>query len=147
MRLTVYGVPAPQGSKTRMPNGAMLDGKSPAARAKHKAWRTAVTEAAIERMDGAPPLDGPLMLAVQFRLPMPPSRRKSVQARGIAWHATKPDIDKLLRSTIDGLADGGALRDDSRIAYVSANAYEVVGWTGCELRLDVLDETDLPSSP
>ena len=32
----------------------------------------------------------------------------------------KPDLDKLERATLDGLADGGALRDDSRIVAITA---------------------------
>ena len=47
--LRVIGVPAPQGSKTRMPNGAMVEGGSAAGRAKHRAlWDRSVD--AVDRV-------------------------------------------------------------------------------------------------
>lgn len=58
----VLGTPTPQGSKTRMPNGAMVEGRSAGQRAMHRSWRTAVAEAARDVADGAAPLTGPLVL-------------------------------------------------------------------------------------
>jgi Holliday junction resolvase RusA-like endonuclease len=134
----VLGVPAPQGSKTRMPNGAMLDGKSPAARAKHRAWRSAVAEVARD-LAGETPHDGPLQLQVTFRLPMPQSRPARARRAGLWPHATKPDLDKLLRSTLDGLEDGGLIRDDSRICAMEVDAWEVIDWTGALITLRQVD--------
>ena len=41
---------------------------------------------------------------------MPASRPKRVQALGRWPHTVKPDKDKALRSTLDGLTDGGRTR-------------------------------------
>ena len=120
----VVGLPAPQGSKTLMPNGALLDGKSPAARARHKAWRNAVAAAA---MATGHHYDCPLSVRVHFQMPMPKSRPAADRNRGWCWHAVKPDLDKLLRSTLDGITDGGLIKDDSRVASISATATEFDG--------------------
>jgi len=125
--LRVIGVPAPQGSKTRMPNGAMVEGGSAAGRAKHRAWRTAVAEAAVGKVDE--PLDGPLQLVAEFFLPRPASRKRD------RWADRKPDLDKLLRCTLDGLTDAGLIRDDARVAYISASKELADTWTGATLRV------------
>ena len=49
VRFNVIGVPAPQGSKTRMPNGAMVEGSSATGRAKHRTWRQAVAHEAHQQ--------------------------------------------------------------------------------------------------
>jgi Holliday junction resolvase RusA-like endonuclease len=131
----VVGLPAPQGSKTRMPNGALLEGASATGRKAHKAWRQSVAEVARELAEDRP-FDGALTLDVVFRFPMPQSRPKTVRALGSsAPKTTKPDIDKLLRSTLDALTDGGLLADDARICEVRARKIEVVGWTGATITL------------
>lgn len=131
----ILGVPAPQGSKTRMPNGATIEGSSTAGRAKIRAWRQAVSAVARDIAGDEPPIDEPLGIEIEFRLPMPKSRPKAARAVGRWPHQVKPDIDKLLRATLDGLTDGGLIRDDSRIVAVGMEAWEVVGWTGALVRL------------
>ena len=113
--LRVFGVPAPQGSRTRMPNGAMVEGSS------------AVAEAAVGQV--AEPLDGPLQLTVEFWMPRPASRKRD------RWADRKPDLDKLLRCTLDGLTDGGLIRDDARVVCVSASKQLADTWTGATMRV------------
>ena len=125
--LRVIGQPAPQGSKTRMPNGAMVEGSSAVGRAKHRAWRSAVAEAAVGQV--AEPLDGPLQLTVEFWMPRPASRKRD------RWADRKPDLDKLLRCTLDGLTDGGLIRDDARVVCVSASKQLADTWTGATMRV------------
>ncbi len=111
LEVWVPGVPAPQGSKTRMPNGAMLEAGSAVGREKLRTWRNAVTATAVEHWAGAPAIERqPLMLELQCRMPRPKSRRHDV------WHATKPDLSKLMRATEDALVDAGVLPDDCIIA-------------------------------
>lgn len=132
--LRVLGVPAPQGSKTRMPNGALVEAASATGRAKVRAWRTAVAEAAAHAMIGRDgPLDGPLQLVAEFRMPRPSSRSKAAH-----WADRKPDLSKILRATEDGLTDGGLIVDDARIVYISASkqlANPSDPWTGAILRI------------
>lgn len=117
----VLGVPAPQGSKTAVVRGGkprLLEGGSTKGREAHQAWRTAVgweARAAAQR-DGALPEDAPLTVVLAFFMPKPQSRPKKA-----VWADRKPDLDKLIRATVDGLADGGLLAHDSRIVSVTAS--------------------------
>ena len=93
-----------------------------------------MAEAAAEAATLFPaPLDCPLWLIVTFRFPMPSSRSKALRLLGKAPKGTTPDLDKLLRSLGDGLAAGGLIANDSRIARVWADKIEVVGWTGASV--------------
>lgn len=128
----VLGLPAPQGSKTRMPNGAVVEGKSAEQRRRHGSWRDSIAAAAreaAEQIERAP-LDGPLVLTVEFRFPMPSSRRKAVRDAGRCLKVSAPDLDKLVRTLGDGLQAGGLIRDDARLAQIHAGKFEVNGWTG-----------------
>ncbi len=137
----VLGDPAPQGSKTRMPNGAMLEGATTAQRQKHQSWRTAVADAArntAERDDVDAPLTGPLTLSVTFYFAMPKSRPKKVRDTGSAYKTSAPDLDKLIRSVGDALKIGGLIADDALIAAVHAYKFEVIGWTGAVIQINQL---------
>lgn len=134
----VLGIPAPQGSKTLMPNRRMVESSK-----KVGPWRDAVATAAMVAHSGRPPLDGPLRLDAEFRIPMPQSRPKRVREFGAAWRTATPDLDKLLRSTCDGLTAAGVIVDDARIVSIAATKHEVTGWTGARLALRPLDPGDL----
>jgi crossover junction endodeoxyribonuclease RusA len=54
------------------------------------------------------PLDEPVRLSVTFYVKSPLRPRWPVPA-------TKPDLDKLMRAVMDGLADGGLYVNDSRV--------------------------------
>lgn len=132
----VVGTPAPQGSKTRMPNGAMVEGRSTAQRQGHAHWRSAVAQAARAAMAAqglTGPLGGPLTLYVNFRFTMPKSRKKAAREAGIDLKTSAPDLDKLIRSTGDALKEGGMIVDDALFANISAVKYEVTGWTGAQI--------------
>lgn len=130
--MEVLGTPTPQGSKTRMPNGAMLEGRSANQRNAHAAWRDSVAAAARDEVEhGAAKLDGPLVLVVEFRFPMPASARKADRERGWSWKTSAPDLDKLVRSVGDALKIGGLIADDSRFIELRATKRCVAnGWTG-----------------
>lgn len=135
----VLGVPAPQGSKSAFIRGGkvrMVEAGSATGRTKVRSWRSAVAHAALEaahNLDG--PMDGPLHLAIEFRLPMPASRPKRMRQAGMAWHTTKPDLSKLIRATEDALTDAGLIRDDARICALRVSKLQVIGWTGARIRL------------
>lgn len=131
--MRILGVPAPQGSKTALPGGRLIEGGSATGRARHRAWRTAVAEAAAEATTGrGGPFDGPVAVALWFRLPRPASRRRDL------WADRKPDLDKLIRCTIDGLADGGLVINDARVVQILASkqlADVADPWTGAVVRV------------
>ena len=114
--IIVHGIPAPQGSKRHVGNGILIESSK-----KVKPWREAVKWAAIEA--GVKAIHGPVVLTVQFFLPRPKSapKRRTEADR-------KPDLDKLLRSTMDALSDVGVWEDDARVVEVQAGkAYEFEG--------------------
>lgn len=114
--LRVYGIPIPQGSKTAFVRGGravLTDGRSATARAAHASWRQAVATAARDYLTANPatrPFDSPCSVAATFLLPKPPSSPKKR-----AYPDARPDLDKLARSCLDALADGGLLVNDSRV--------------------------------
>ena len=116
MKLIVHGIPLPQGSKTGFVikgRAVLTDGKKgPALRE----WRQAI--AAEARLwltqTNAAPLAGPVAMRVTFYLPRPKSA-----PRKVLYPATKPDLDKLVRSVGDALK-GLAYEEDSRIVDIDA---------------------------
>lgn len=128
----VIGLPAPQGSKTVF-NGHPVEGGSKTGRENVKAWRQAVAETAHEVWDGRPPINGPVALDVRFILPRPKSAPKRNR-----WHASRPDLDKLLRATKDALKTAGVYTDDGRVASVSMTktlAAVDYPWTGATITI------------
>lgn len=126
LTVTVYSRPAPQGSKKYVGHRAnRATGRSSAVLVEQsgrvKPWR-AVVAAAVRDVIGDDwvPLDGPLAAVVVFTARKP----KSAPKGRTTWPCTRDsgDIDKLLRSTFDAIADdAGAIADDSRIVRVCAS--------------------------
>jgi len=122
--ILVYGTPAPQGSKRHVGHGVMVESS-----AKVKPWRADVRQAALEAMATSPwwePAADRLLMHVTFALPRPRSHYRTgkfahlLRDNAPAYHATKPDIDKLIRSTCDALTSAGVYADDSRVCQVFA---------------------------
>ena len=78
---------------------------------------------------------GPVAITVSFRLPMPRSRRRVDRDRGWRWADKRPDLDKLQRSTLDGLTAGGVFGDDCQVVRVTAEKIEVLEWTGASITI------------
>ena len=161
LEIRVIGKPIPQGSKTA---GLTMMGGKPRAylrdsnAATLKVWRQEVTTATRNATGATPgwaPLDGPLEAELVFYFERPSSHYGTgrnahlLKPAAPTWVAVKPDIDKLLRSTFDGLTDGGAYVDDSRIARVSAEQlYAGHGIPpGVHIRLSALRHADTPPPP
>ena len=138
LRLTivVHGRPAPQGSKKyaghrRNAASGRISAVLVEQSKRVKPWRalvTAATRAAViaehvkqyggRPADSVPALDGPIEAEVVFTVRKPASAPK----RRRTWPVTRDsgDLDKLLRSTFDGIADAEAVADDARIIAVTA---------------------------
>lgn len=106
IKFFVSGTPAPQGSKRHVGNGRMIESSK-----KLKPWREAVRRVAAEHAPEEP-YDVALRVSVDFYLPRPKRSRFGKHPAGV------PDIDKLLRSTFDGITAGGLWIDDSRAVRV-----------------------------
>ena len=130
IEIRVWGIPAPQGSKSvrGYVAGRAILGESSKAVAP---WRVDVRAATQNQYQG-PILTGPVAVCATFLF----SRPKGHYGSGRNADRLKPsaprhltsvrhgDLDKLLRSTFDGLsqsAGGGLITDDSLIVEVMAN--------------------------
>lgn len=116
MRIRINGIPAPQGSKRHVGHGAMVESS-----AKVKPWREAVRAETQDRLEaGAAPIGAgePVLVDLMFHVPRPVSLAKRV-----LLPTKRPDLDKLIRATLDGLTDGGLLHDDAQIVGISASKH------------------------
>jgi Holliday junction resolvase RusA-like endonuclease len=111
----VPGIPAPQGSKSfkGFANGKPILAESSA---KVKPWRTAVAFIAAERSNGQAPTAA---VVVDLRFVLPRPRSVTVKRRPVP--CVKPDLDKLIRSTLDGLTDSGLFHDDAQVVAIYAS--------------------------
>lgn len=155
--LRVPGLPAPQGSKTAFvvwpkgtakcpacgqprarPRAVVTEGKSGSPqRLKLDAWLAAIAQAA-QASGPAEPIEGPVRVRVAFWLPRPKSYPRW---RWLAWQ--KPDVDKLCRSTLDGLTAAGIFADDAQVVELaSRKAYAIDRPTGALIRIEPLAEIE-----
>jgi Holliday junction resolvase RusA-like endonuclease len=119
VELTVYGRPAPQGSKRHVGGGRMIESS------KHvKPWRDDVKAAAEAWLaDRRPwtPLDGPLAVRMVFTTTRPRSHYRTGRNAHLLRDGAparphgKPDVSKLLRSSEDALTDAGLWKDDALV--------------------------------
>lgn len=118
----VFDTPAPQGSKRHVGNGRMVEMSK-----RVKPWREAVKYAALEI--AGEPLNGPLSVAIDFFLPRPKGHFRSganahLLRNGAPTHpATRPDLDKLARSTLDALTAAGVYGDDSQVVQLHVSKH------------------------
>lgn len=113
----VPGLPAPQGSKSayRTKRGRIVVVEKTLGLPE---WRDAVTT--IARFQS--PVAGPVIVSLTFHLPRPRSHYGTGRNSGTirpgaagAVPCTKPDIDKLVRATLDALTASGIIQDDARV--------------------------------
>jgi Holliday junction resolvase RusA-like endonuclease len=151
--ITVYGQPAPQGSKRHLGGGVMIEMSK-----KVKPWRQDVKAAALDVMTVTraghaqsllPPLDGPLAASIVFTMRDQPTSRPTWWPRAVKWSksmrwrpASTPDLSKLLRSTEDALT-GVIWKDDARVVeyqrlakyYTGDDAPDVLDRPGAVIRV------------
>jgi Holliday junction resolvase RusA-like endonuclease len=135
IEIVAYGVPASQGSKRHVGKGIMIESSKAT-----RPWRERVHFAALEAMAGAPRLEGPVALDVQFFFDRPKSHYGTGRNAGAlksdapsvpATRATK-DADKLLRACFDAMTSAGVYKDDSQVWLVVASKW----WTERFARLE-----------
>jgi Holliday junction resolvase RusA-like endonuclease len=127
----IPGIPVPQGSKRGFVRGGKVR-LVEAAGEKHTIWRNQVTIVADQHRPPFP-IDDPVKLTLCFAMPKPSSA-----ARKIVWAKRRPDLDKLIRCVVDGLADAGFFTDDSRVVAIEASK-QYADRTGVMVDLEVLD--------
>lgn len=141
--ITVHGTPAPQGSKRHVGNGVMIESSK-----KVKPWREAVKWAVLNQSDvchcgslisehgptenhsavpiWGPPLTGPVHVSVTFRFARPKSHFRTganshmLRDNAPVFPSGRPDLDKVLRSTMDALGEAGVFKDDAQVVLIGA---------------------------
>ena len=144
--IEVLGTPAPKGSNRAMLRGGravFVPGGSTVNRDKQRSWSADVRNAAAAVI-GA--ITAPVFVAVPiavelvFRMARPAGHwgAKGLRASAPSSPATKPDVDKLARCTLDALT-GLAFDDDSRIVrLVVSKIYAVPGNDGASITIEAL---------
>jgi Holliday junction resolvase RusA-like endonuclease len=144
--VTVYGLPAPQGSKRHVGNGVMIESSK-----KVKPWRQDVKQAALDAVQELPgwtPLDGPLIASMVFTFARPKGHYRTGRNAHLLRDAAPPrpsgmpDLSKILRSTEDSLK-GIVWADDARVVgydrlgkyYAGTGEADVLGMPGCVIRV------------
>lgn len=122
----VAGSPVPQGSKSaRVYNGRAIMFE---ANKKLPAWRTAVSKAArlamYEQDQWVEPFDKPVKIVLTFFMPRP------AKPKWAKYPASKPDLDKLVRSVFDSLTAGKVWLDDALAVEVHAQKL----WTSTDTK-------------
>lgn len=121
--ITVRGAtPAPQGSKRHVGGGVMIEQSK-----RVKPWRQAVAQAVLDHGDWPTCYDGPVKVTFEFLFTRPAGHygtgRNAGKLRPSArpHPSVAPDIDKLVRSTLDALTkDVPLIDDDARIVRLRA---------------------------
>ena len=141
--LVVLGTPAPQGSKRHVGRGIMVEASK-----KVTPWREAVvTECQRHGLTGRM-LDIGLDVFLCFYFPRPAGHfRANGEVKGSAplfpIKRSVGDIDKLARSTLDGLVQASVIADDSLVANLTARKrYATLAHPrGARIRLTPIGET------
>lgn len=113
INLFVEGSPVPQGSFRHVGGGRIIS-----ANPKLNTWRQTIADQVSQQTDKRL-LDGSITVRLVFTLPRPKSVPKSRRSRP----TTKPDIDKLIRATLDAISLPKyvqLLQDDSYVTDIHA---------------------------
>ena len=109
----IQGIPRPQGSKRHVGNGIMIESS------KHvKHWRAVASLCAREAMVGSDIIRKPnaVRVTVGYYFPRPQkhSTKKAILDGLPVYHTSTPDVDKLLRATLDSMSQI-VFEDDSQV--------------------------------
>ena len=146
VELRIRGLPAPQGSKKHVGRGILVESSK-----KVKPWRTDIVTQSWDQYKGEP-MTGPLEVEIIFWFPRPVHHYRT--ALGKRTNTIKPnapthttstwdgDIDKVVRSTLDGLsakAGGCVIQDDSLVVKLSCEKRYVTEAEGCGAFIRVVE--------
>lgn len=112
--LFVHGHPAPQGSKRHVGRGVMVEASK-----RVTPWREAVVGEVLRRQLNGTGIDEAVVARLDFWFARPKSHygKNGLRPAAPAYPNVRSvgDIDKLVRSTFDGLVQASLLADDSHV--------------------------------
>lgn len=112
----VLGVPVPKGSGKAIKHRVTGKPIYLPANPKTGDWQQTIAKEAHLHMGSESPFDGPVEVQVTFFMPRPKSAKKNVTEPT----TSRNDVDKLLRTLLDGLCAGGVFEDDGQVIHVVA---------------------------
>jgi crossover junction endodeoxyribonuclease RusA len=129
MTLIIHGKPAPQPRVRAYRRGEHAGVYTPSTA---DAWKGQIMLAAS--LYRGQFTTGALRLEVEFYLPRPQAHKHD------EYVAVKPDLDNLLKSTMDALSDAGIWHDDAQVAaIVSTKRYESANQAvGAMIRVEMI---------
>ena len=132
--MTVYGEPAPQGSKN-VYRGHLVEASK-----KVGPWREAVVSQVLRGGHGLN-LHGPLEVRITFMFTRPKAHylKDGLRPNAPRYVARTPDIDKLCRSTLDGLTQAGVMLDDKQVVILHAQKIYVDESPGAIIHIEETD--------
>lgn len=147
----IVGTPAPQGSKKGFYNKKTGRVQMVESSKQVRPWRNDVMQALFTDDDHPqrryPKLEGPVMVQLDFYFHRPASHYGTGRNSGVLkksaprWPSVRPDLDKLARSTLDGLGQAGLFEDDSRVVEMTLIKHYAFSHEspGCRVRIWQLD--------
>lgn len=145
--LEVLGTPAPKGSSRAFINkktgrAFVAPGGAKTTEVKIASWNVAVRQAAQEALKGSVVMafvKVPIAVEIVFRMARPGGHYSKATGKLLAsapaFPCSKPDIDKLARTTLDAMT-GSIFDDDSRIATLSLDkVFAEPGREGATIRV------------
>ena len=144
LTINVVGTPAPQGSKKGFYNARIGRVQMVESSKKVKPWRQDVKHAALDALDGQPPMTGPVELAITFYMPRPGYHFRTGKHAGElkpnapTWVDKQPDVSKCVRSTEDALTEAGVYRDDAQVARLVVEQRYADAATGARITITPL---------
>jgi Holliday junction resolvase RusA-like endonuclease len=145
----VTGIPQPQGSKKGFVNprsgrAIIVDDNKKTLRTWRDDVKAGAQEAILAREgtgDCFAMLGGPVGLDITFLMPRPKGHYGTGRNAGVLKDSapkrptTKPDIDKLMRSTLDALRDVGVYVDDSQVVTLTGRKVYANGAPGAHIHI------------
>lgn len=141
--IEVAGTPAPQGSKTRTRYGMKESSL------KVQPWREAVVSEVLRSGHQYLMLNEPLDISIVFYLRRPMSHYRSgaksneLKPTAPVFQMAAPDVDKLVRSTFDGLTQSGVVHDDSRfVRLATQKRFANTPFVGAVIHISTIGDGD-----
>jgi len=114
LRFVAPGDPVPKGRPRFARAGKFVRTFTPKETLRYEERIAAYARYHVEANPGPFPIDGPVQVDLTFVFRRPASRKNA------RYMDRKPDLDNVIKSCIDGLANGGVLKTDSRVVTIHA---------------------------
>lgn len=135
--VTIPGIPAPQPRTKAYLRGTKVGVFTPGTA---NAWKKAVVENVLDTAAGSQFEEtDALVLVADFYLPRPKNHyntRRAVKPAAPRAHKGKPDLDNLLKSTMDAIVDSGLVPDDRQFISITAMKHWTEGEPGACLVIE-----------